>query len=138
MNRQDGGLRLPQPAILATKTADRDPPYGPRFQIASDRPTNAANQVVRSLPHGLDLGGREHILDEQSRSRKSRQDDKWNFCLITAIVAVNRRDHEQTTPPEPLTGLQGEGGSGRRQGRPNHRTAGGAFRRSPQSDHGME
>jgi hypothetical protein len=32
---------------------------------------------------------------------------------------VNRRDHEQTTPPEPLSGLQGEGGSGRRQGRPH-------------------
>jgi len=37
---------------------------------------------------------------------------------------VNRRDHEQTTPPEPLTGLQGEGGTGRRQGRSNHRPAG--------------
>ena len=41
----------------------------------------------------------------QSRPRKSAQDDKWNFCLTTAIVAVNRRNHEQTTPPEPLTGL---------------------------------
>src|SRR5450631_986436 len=74
----------------------------------------------------------------ESRSRKSEQDDRWNFCLTTAIVAVNRRNHEQTTPPEPLTGLQGEGGSGRRQGRPHNRPAGGAFRRSPQSDHGME
>jgi transposase len=34
---------------------------------------------------------------------------------------VNRSNHEQTTPPEPLTGLQAEGGSGRRQGRPYHR-----------------
>jgi hypothetical protein len=34
-------------------------------------------------------------------------------------------------PPEPLTGLQGEGGSGRRQGRPDNRPVGGAFRRSP-------
>jgi hypothetical protein len=41
----------------------------------------------------------------QSRPRKSAQDDKWNFCLTTAIVAVNRRNREQTTPPEPLTGL---------------------------------
>jgi len=41
----------------------------------------------------------------ESRPRKSAQDDKWNFCLTTAIVAVNRRNHEQTTPPEPLTGL---------------------------------
>src|SRR5258706_8506035 len=74
----------------------------------------------------------------ESRSRKSEQEDKWNFCLTTAIIAVNRRNHEQTPPPEPLTRLQGEGGSGRRQGRPHNRPAGGAFRRSPQSDHGME
>src|ERR1700730_11519716 len=81
---------------------------------------------------------RRAISHLQSRSRKSEQDDKWNFCLTTAIIAVNRRNHEQTTPPEPLTGLQGEGGAGRRQGRPHNRPAGGAFRRSPQSDHGME
>src|SRR6266481_4749437 len=71
----------------------------------------------------------EEKLD-QSRSRKSGQDDKWNFCLTTAIIAVNRRDHEETTPPEPLSGLQGEGGAGRRQGRPNDSPAGRAFRRS--------
>src|SRR6266436_4577799 len=74
----------------------------------------------------------------ESRFRKSEQDDKWSFCLTTAIVAVNRRNHEQTTPPEPLTGLQGEGGSGRRQGRSHNRPAGRAFRRSPLSDHSME
>src|ERR1700757_4363927 len=77
-------------------------------------------------------------LSSQSRSRKSGQDDKWNFCLTAAIIAVNRRDHEQTTPAEPLTGLQGEGGSGRHQGRSDDSPAGGAFRRSPQSDYGLE
>jgi hypothetical protein len=30
---------------------------------------------------------------------------------------LNRRDDEQTTAPEPHTGLQGEGGAGRHQGR---------------------
>src|SRR5882672_2922655 len=79
-----------------------------------------------------------NILVNQSRFRKFEQDDKWSFCLTTAIVAVNRRNHEQTTPPEPLTGLQGEGGPGRRQGRSHNRPAGRAFRRSPQSDHSME
>src|ERR1700687_420794 len=74
----------------------------------------------------------------KSRSRKFGQDDKWNFCLTAAIIAVNRRNHEQTTPAEPLTGLQGEGGSGRRQGRPNHRPTGGAFRRPSQPDSDME
>src|SRR6266851_3823192 len=73
------------------------------------------------------------INREKSRSRKSGQDDKWNFCLTTAIIAVNRRDHEETTPPEPLSGLQGEGGAGRRQGRPDNRPVGRALRRSPQS-----
>jgi len=48
----------------------------------------------------------------ESRSRKYEQDDKWNFCLTRAAVAVNRRNHEQTTPPEPFTGLQGKGGIG--------------------------
>src|SRR5258705_9672647 len=74
----------------------------------------------------------------ESRSRKFGQDDKWNFCLTAAIIAVNRRNHEQTTPAEPLSGLQGEGGSGPRQGRPNDSSTGGAFRRPPQSDYGVE
>src|ERR1700694_2703226 len=30
----------------------------------------------------------------ESRSRKFGQDDKWNFCLTAAIIAVNRRNHE--------------------------------------------
>src|SRR5882757_11268542 len=75
---------------------------------------------------------------QKSRSRKSGQDDKWNFCLTTAIIAANRRDHEQTTAPEPLTGLQGEGGARRHQGRPNDSPAVRAFRRSSQPDHGVE
>ena len=62
-----------------------------------------------------------------SWSRKFGQDD--NFCLTTAIIAANRRDHEETTAPEPLTGLQGEGGSGRHQGRSDDSPAGRAFRR---------
>jgi hypothetical protein len=77
-------------------------------------------------------------LTRLSWSRKSGQDDKWNFCLTAAIIAVNRRSHEQTTPPEPLTGLQGEGGAGCHQGRSDDSPAGRAFRRSSQSDHSME
>jgi hypothetical protein len=59
-----------------------------------------------------DAMGREF----ESRSRKSAQDDKWNFCLPAAKIVVNRSDHEQTTAPEPLTGFQGEGGACSRQG----------------------
>jgi hypothetical protein len=64
-----------------------------------------------------------------NRSRKSSHDDKWNFCLTTAIIAVNRRDHKQTTAPEPRTGLPGEGGARRHQGGANDSRIGRAFRR---------
>ena len=69
---------------------------------------------VRYYLERRDAEFEQKMAEVQSRSRKSEQDDKWNFCLTTAIIAVHRRNHEQTTPPEPLTGLQGEGGSGRR------------------------
>ena len=42
--------------------------------------------------------------EAKSWFRKSAQDDKWNFCLTAAIIAANRRYHEQTTAPEPHTG----------------------------------
>jgi hypothetical protein len=41
-----------------------------------------------------------------SRSQKFGQDDKWNFCLTTAIIAVNRGNQEQTTPAEPLAAFK--------------------------------
>jgi transposase len=44
----------------------------------------------------------------------------------------------KTTPPEPHTGLQGEGGFGRHQGREDAGRAGAAFRRSSEPDHGVE
>lgn len=44
----------------------------------------------------------------ESRLRKFEQVARWSFCLITAIIAVNKRDHEQTTAPELHTGIQGE------------------------------
>ena len=56
----------------------------------------------------------------ESRPRKSAQDDKWSFCLTAGTMCPRiRRDHEQTTAPEPHTGLQGEGGACRHQGRSN-------------------
>src|SRR5712675_1141403 len=70
--------------------------------------------------------------------RKSAQDDKWSFCLKAAMMAANRRNDEQTTAPEPHTGIQGQGGARRRQGRSNAGSAGGAFRCSPQSDYDVE
>ena len=38
----------------------------------------------------------------QSRLRKSAQDDRWSFCLTRGTLCPRiRRDHEQTTSPEP-------------------------------------
>src|SRR5674476_993919 len=74
----------------------------------------------------------------QSRLRKFEQVDKWNFCLKAAMVAANRRDHEQTTAPEPQPGFQGEGGACRRQGRPDDSSTGRALRRPPQSGDSLE
>src|SRR5437660_10473746 len=46
----------------------------------------------------------------QSRLRKSEQDDKWSFCLTAGtIIPRIRRDIEQTSTLESLTGLPCEG-----------------------------
>jgi transposase len=60
----------------------------------------------------------------QSWPRKFEQADKWSFCLIAAMIAANRRDHEQTTASEPHSGLQGEGGPCGHQGRDDVGTVG--------------
>ena len=67
-----------------------------------------AQEQAKKLARGGDgnAGTTPITVDGESRSRKFGQDDKWNFCLTAAIIAVNRRNHEQTTPAEPLTGLQ--------------------------------
>ena len=75
----------------------------------------------------------------KSRLRKSEQGDKWSFCLTAGKIGPRiRRDDEQTSTPESFTGLQGEGGAGSHQGRPDDSPTGRAFRRSPQSDYGLE
>jgi hypothetical protein len=66
-------------------------------------------------PRGYDDDIYEEIR-RQSWLGKSGQRDKWSFCLIAAMMTANRRDNEQTTAPEPHTGIQVEGGSGRHQG----------------------
>src|SRR5450759_3365610 len=67
----------------------------------------------------LEAGGLSYSNESQDQSwlGKSGQRDKWSFCLIAAMMPANRRDNEQTTAPEPHTGIQVEGGSGRHQGR---------------------
>src|SRR5437868_12951431 len=69
--------------------------------------------------------------DQESRLRKSEQGDKWSFCLTAGKIGPRiRRDDEQTSTPESFTGLQGEGGAGSHQGRPDDSPTGRAFRRS--------
>ena len=49
---------------------------------------------------------KQKLADVKSRSRKSAQDDKWSFCLTTGTLCPRiRRDHDQTTAPEPYSGL---------------------------------
>src|SRR6202171_2238244 len=79
---------------------------------------------VAHPPHSCEM---EKCQWPQSRTRKFEQVDKWSFCLTTAIIAANRRDHEQTTAPEPHTGLQDEGGACRRQARSDDSTTGRAL-----------
>jgi hypothetical protein len=66
------------------------------------------------------------------------------FAAYAAVITVfcweenkadGTRNNEQTTAPEPHTGLQGQGGACRHQGRSNTGPANGAVRRPPQSDH---
>src|SRR5690606_21026312 len=51
------------------------------------------------------------------------------------IARENRSKDDQKTPPHPLSGLQGEGGAGRRSWRQDAGRVGAAARRSPQPDH---
>jgi 2-keto-4-pentenoate hydratase/2-oxohepta-3-ene-1,7-dioic acid hydratase in catechol pathway len=97
-------------------------------------PAEKALEHVYGYALGLDMTRR----DLQSRLRKFEQVDKWSFCLKAAMIAANRRDHEQTTAPEPQPGFQGEGGACRRQGRPDDSSTGRALRRPPQSGDGLE
>ena len=64
--------------------------------------------------------------------------DKWNFSPDSghAGACESGATDEQKSTPEPHTGLQGEGGACRRQGRPDDSSACRAVRRPPQSDHG--
>src|ERR671918_202947 len=50
------------------------------------------------------------------------------------IAERARRDHDETTAPEPQSGLQGEGGLGRHQGREDAGRVGAAVRRASQPD----
>src|SRR5260370_5690741 len=95
----------------------------------SKRATNHQTKVLFHLSNPAGI---------ESRSRKSAQGDKWSFCLKAAMIAANRRNREQTSPPESLTGLQGEGGACRHPGRPDTGPIGRAFRLPPQSGHRLE
>ncbi|WP_414643281.1 Arm DNA-binding domain-containing protein [Bradyrhizobium barranii] len=82
---------------------------------------------------------RSRTQSQQSRPRNSAQGDKWSFCLTAGTLCLRiRSDNEQKNTPEPHTGLQGEGGARRREGRSNAGSACRAVRRPPQSDHGVE
>src|SRR4029077_19890115 len=81
----------------------------------------------------------DRATGSQSRSRKSAQSDKWSFCLTAGTLCLRiRSDHDETTPPEPHSVLQGEGCACGHQGRSDHRAACRAVRRAPEPDHIVE
>jgi hypothetical protein len=56
---------------------------------------NLADEILeKASPEANEWAG-------ESWPRKFEQADKWSFCLKAAMIAANRREHEQTTAPEP-------------------------------------
>src|SRR5215212_9277172 len=47
---------------------------------------------------------------------KFGQVDKWSFCLRAARMPRIRSNHDETIPPDPRTGIQGQSGPSRHQG----------------------
>src|SRR5215204_5282473 len=111
------------------------------FEVTKWCPSSFANFSHKDLT--LLTASKDQIwqlaICQESRSRKSAQDAKWNFCLTAGTMGPRiRREHEQTRTPEPHRGLQGEGGACRRQGRSNGGPACRAVRRPPQPNHSVE
>src|SRR5262245_37322488 len=104
--------------------------------IITDDGTTSASELRSFLLNTRYWWWRAH---RQSRSRKSAQGDKWSFCLAAGTLCLRiRGDHDETTPPEPHSVLQGEGCACGHQGRSDHRAACRAVRRAPEPDHIVE
>jgi hypothetical protein len=74
-----------------------------RWPEHSDR--DAAQRLVTVLAKG--------IFRLERWSRNFEQGTKWNLGLTAGILCLRiRSDDEEASPPEPHTGLQGEGGLG--------------------------
>jgi len=90
-------------------------PFGlKKFSIANDLEDANGESVMtywQALDKARTLARAGEGSSNESRLRKFEQVDKWSFCLKAAMIAANRRDHEQTTAPEPQPGFQGEGGA---------------------------
>jgi DNA invertase Pin-like site-specific DNA recombinase len=56
-------------------------------------------------------GGRPPVID-RGGSRNLNSGDKWIADLTAAMLAAKRKQDEQATPPEPQSGIQGQGGAG--------------------------
>src|ERR1043165_2909712 len=69
---------------------------------------------------------------------KFGQADKWKICLRAARMPRIRSDNGKASTPDARSGLQGEGGVGRHQGREDAGRAGAAVRRAPEPDHRLE
>jgi len=109
--RMDRKLRTKRGRALYRK---RGASVEPVFGQMKDR-----QDAGRFSMRGLELCRGEWQLQAavQSWLGESGQKDKWIFRLTAAIIAVLRRDHDQTTAAEPHAGIQSQSGIGRPEGR---------------------
>ena len=81
-----------------------------------------AGPVLERLPSRV-------VIDHLGRERwpgKFGQADKWKVCLRAARMPRIRSDNGEASTPDAQSGLQGEGGVGRHQGREDAGRAGAA------------
>src|SRR5579875_655703 len=118
-SRSRSAARL-QPAVRADTQATRlrqDPQLAGLLRLAPE--LAAARQAAPA-------GTRPRAIGSQKWPRKIEQHDKWLTCSPSAMmIAAEGAKHESQTTSQSLTGLQGQGGAGCRQGR---EAAGGAGR----------
>ena len=68
-------------------------------------------QVAVDAKHKLIV--EQHVTNAgRGGSRNLNSGDKWIADLTAAMLAAKRKQDEQATPPEPQSGIQGQGGAG--------------------------
>src|SRR5919112_1192335 len=78
-------------------------------------------------------------VSSQRWSGKFGRCDKWIIPPHRGLIAAERsEEHDETSTPDALTGLQGQGGGRGDQRRPDAIGTGAAIRHPPEPDHRLE